>query len=122
MVGRRFEVTPAGAEALAAWIDADDEPEATRWEPAHADESEVQWRPGDIRFTCKENHIYAFLMRWPGELAIIRSLPLGQESVTKVKLLGGKELPFRQTAAGLLAELPAEKAKNLSCLKITVLK
>ncbi len=101
---------------------AEEEPEATRWEPAHVDESEISWQPGDVRFTSKGNLLYAFLMRWPGELAILRSLPLGQGTAVKAELLGGGELPFRQTSAGLLVDLPAGKAGHCSCLKITLQK
>lgn len=50
MVGRRFEVTPAGAEALAAWIDADDEPEPMRSTPAvRVRDAAVTGRTDEVR-------------------------------------------------------------------------
>lgn len=90
----------------------------TEWQPALADESAVAWQPGDIRYTCKASTIYAFLMRWPGDLAILRSLALGQEQVQSVTLLGYGSLSFRQTGAGLLVDLPAGFGSHVPCLKI----
>lgn len=92
----------------------------TEWQPANADESAVAWKAGDIRFTQKGDALYAFQMRWPGKNAIIRSLPLGQEEVQSVELLGvNGTLPFEQTGAGLVVTLPdGAPCKDLSCLKI----
>lgn len=80
-------------------------PTAYRRKTAY-DRGALAWQPGDIRYTQKENFVYAFLMRWPGELAILRSLPYGKERVRAVQLLGYGEVGFEQTGAGLLVHLP----------------
>lgn len=125
-----MEINGEGIFSTRAWkvcgegsnyeANVEEEPEATKWEPAHVDENEIDWKTDDIRFTSKKDTIYAFLMRWPGELAIVHSLPLGQEPVEGVELLGCGKLHFRQTAAGLMIDLPKEKAADLSCLKISL--
>ncbi len=70
------------------------------------DRDALQWEPGDVRYTQKGNAVYAFLMRWPGNLAILRSLPHGRERVRSVSLLGYGSVSFDQTSAGLLVHLP----------------
>lgn len=86
------------------------------------DEKAVEWQPGDIRFTCKGNAVYAFLMRWPGDMAIIKTLPSSKEKVSRVSLLGYGEVKFEQNGAGLIVNLP-DKAPSeyVSCLKIETL-
>lgn len=85
------------------------------------DQDALPWSSEDIRFTAKDHNVYAFLMRWPGDLAIVRSIPYGKEPVTKVELLGYGPVNYRQTQAGLLVDLPAAAPSELiNCLKITV--
>lgn len=85
------------------------------------DQKAISWQEGDVRYTCRDNYIYAYLMRWPGKLMILSSIPYGKEKVKKVELLGGKEISFRQTGAGLLAELPdSPPCEYIACLKLTL--
>ena len=85
------------------------------------DDGAVAWQPGDVRYTQKGGIVYAFLMRWPGDMAILRSLPYGKERVRSVELLGAGALSFSQTGAGLIARLPdGEPSDFVSCLKLTL--
>jgi alpha-L-fucosidase len=67
----------------------------------------------DIRFTTKDDALYAILMAWPGREALISSLATGQNiagKVRKVELLGhGGPLKFAQDSAGLKVAMPAEQ-------------
>ena len=67
----------------------------------------------DIRFTTNGDTLYAILMAWPGEKAVVTSLGSGQNlkgKVGKVELLGHKgDLKFTQDAQGLTVAMPAEK-------------
>jgi len=61
-------------------------------------------------------------MRWPGHMAIIKSLPANKEIVRSVSLLGYGEVRFEQNGAGLIVFMP-DKAPSefVSCLKISIL-
>jgi alpha-L-fucosidase len=78
----------------------------------------------DIRFTTKDNTLYAFLMDWPGETATITSLPAEKVGkVQRVDLLGAGEVQFTHDNDGLNVKLPAEKpGAHAFALKISGLK
>jgi alpha-L-fucosidase len=67
----------------------------------------------DIRFTAKDDSVYAFVMGWPAagtvSIASMRSgSPHLARRIARVELLGsGRSLAFEQTAAGLQVTLPA---------------
>jgi alpha-L-fucosidase len=75
----------------------------------------------EIRFTTKGTNLYAIIMDWPGEQAIITSLPQARGSVKKIELLGHKgQLKFTQDAQGLKVQMPASKPCDYAyALKIT---
>ncbi len=78
----------------------------------------------DIRFTTRRGTLYAILMAWPGEQAVITSLATGKTFRGKVKsvsLLGHKgTLKFSQDATGLRVTMPSAKAGEYAfVLKIT---
>jgi alpha-L-fucosidase len=80
----------------------------------------------DIRFTRRGDTLYAFVMAWPGEQAIIVSLGSGRApgKVQRVELLGSRgPLPFTQDAEGLKVKFPARKPGDHAFgLKISGLK
>jgi alpha-L-fucosidase len=72
----------------------------------------------DIRFTIKDNNLYATVLDWPGEKVLIKSLcPKGQtwaglypSEIGSVTMLGdGKELKWEMTKGGLSIETPKTK-------------
>ncbi len=80
--------------------------------------------PADIRFTKKDDAIYAILLAWPqnGE---VRVMALGDPAgkVASVELLGSGPVAFHQDAAGLHVKLPAAKPCDYAyALKIGGLK
>ena len=69
----------------------------------------------DIRFTAGKDAVYAFVMGWPDNGTVtIKSMRAGgahlKKAVSRVELLGGGTLAFRQTEAGLQVTLPRERA------------
>jgi alpha-L-fucosidase len=69
----------------------------------------------DIRFTAGKDAVYAFVMGWPDNGTVtIKSMRAGGEhlktAVSRVELVGGGTLAFRQTAEGLQVTLPRERA------------
>ncbi|MGA2035010.1 MAG: alpha-L-fucosidase [Thermoguttaceae bacterium] len=75
----------------------------------------------DIRFTTKGETLYAIALSWPkdGKL-LVRSLALDAGKVTSVALLGHSgDLPWSQTADGLIITLPEKKpCKHAYALKV----
>ncbi len=85
------------------------------------------YKPQDIRFTTKGDTLYATVMDWPGDEAVVKSLASGQPvqgTVERVELLGHPgELKFTRDADGLKVKFPAEKPCDFAyVLKITGLK
>ena len=78
----------------------------------------------DIRFTAKDDALYAIFMDWPGTPATISSIRPDDGTVQKVELLGRDgHLQFTQDAAGLKVNLPAERPGDYACsLKISGIK
>jgi alpha-L-fucosidase len=68
----------------------------------------------DIRYTVKNNAVYAFVMGWPADgKLVLKSMGSAsahlKQRVARVELVGrGDPLPFRQTAEGLHLTLPAD--------------
>jgi len=82
------------------------------------------YKPQDIRFTTNGDTLYAIVMSWPAEEAVIISLGAGMAPVgkiTKVELLGHPgTLEFTQDAVGLHVKFPADKPCDFAyALKIT---
>ena len=82
-------------------------------------ERDVQPYTGqDIRFTVKDNILYATVLDWPGAKVLIKSLaPRGQNwtglypsEIASITMLGdGKELKWEMTKQGLSIETPKTK-------------
>jgi alpha-L-fucosidase len=80
----------------------------------------------DIRFTTRENTLYAFILGWPknGEVRIRslgRNLRLYPGRIGSVELLGFREpLKWSHSTSQLRAKLPSEKSGEYAhVLKIT---
>jgi alpha-L-fucosidase len=88
---------------------------STRVGEGHMREREDQpFNAGDIRFTTKENALYATCLGWPGETALIRSLGGGSsikaEMIEHIQMLGSDEpLVWSQHDDGLQIKSPAHK-------------
>lgn len=78
----------------------------------------------DIRFTTKGDTLYAILMAWPGQQALIKSLSEGQNlkgKIRRIEMLGHNgHLHFAQVAQGLTVTMPSEQPCQYAfCLKIS---
>jgi alpha-L-fucosidase len=85
------------------------------------------YTPQDIRFTTNGDTLYAIVMAWPTDEAVITSLAPDkgvQGKVERVELFGHDgQLPFTQAADGLHVKFPADKPCDYAyALKITGLK
>ncbi|HUT93920.1 MAG TPA: alpha-L-fucosidase [Thermoguttaceae bacterium] len=88
----------------------------------HSGEDGQRYSDRDIRFTTKEDALYALVLGWPnGPKTTVRSLASGAGTITKVSLLGHSgELKWKQTADGLEVVLPAKRpSEHAFALKIS---
>ncbi len=77
---------------------------------AFTDTKRPDFTGADIRFTQKHRVLYATLLSWPGDRAVVRALPLDQGEVRSVSLLGHKgRLHFTQDTTGLTVEMPSQR-------------
>ncbi len=97
-----------------------------------SERSEVEYTPEDIRFTCRDNLLYATFLGWPKDKAIIR-LDQDKESsfktikrlypgeIESIRMLGiDKELSWTMTRSGLEIDVPNEKpCEHAFVFKIT---
>ncbi len=72
----------------------------------------------DVRFTAKDSAIYAFIMGWPQDTAVVKALGLASPQkpgkIRKVDLLGYKgELKWSQDESALRVEMPSEKISDV---------
>jgi alpha-L-fucosidase len=76
-----------------------------------SERNEVEYTANDIRFTVKDNILYATCLGWPGERVTIESLKgLYESEISSIKMLGiDQELKWSLTAQGLEIERPTEK-------------
>jgi alpha-L-fucosidase len=73
----------------------------------------------DVRFTTKGSTLYAFVMGWPQDAAVVQALglasPQAPGKIQKVELLGYKgELKWKQDEASLRVAMPAEKISDVA--------
>ncbi|MFC2099133.1 alpha-L-fucosidase C-terminal domain-containing protein [Bacteroidota bacterium] len=86
---------------------------------------QMDYTSQDIRFTTKEKHLYAIFMDWPGEKAIITSLPKSASlwfgQIRSVTMLGiSKPLTWNQDEKGMTVEMPNERpCEHAYVLKIS---
>jgi len=75
------------------------------------EDEEVQYTAQDIRFTAKDDALYAICLGWPGERLVIETLKHAYESEIKsIRLLGDdSELDWSLTPEGLSITMPPEK-------------
>jgi alpha-L-fucosidase len=87
------------------------------------EDQEVQYTAQDIRFTVKDDVLYAICLGWPGESVTIQSLKtrLYESEIASVKMLGvDKELEWAMAEEGLKIEPPDEKpCEHAYAFKIT---
>ncbi|MBC7234821.1 MAG: alpha-L-fucosidase [Chloroflexi bacterium] len=79
-----------------------------------ADTKRSAFTPRDVRFTTKDNVLYAILLGWPEEgRACLRSLgsdlKLYRQEIASVQMLGvGEPLPWQRAGDGLYVQMPLQ--------------
>ena len=93
---------------------------------AFNEEAQSDYTAEDIRFTTKDNVLYAILLGWPGATATVASLmaggPLPADRIESVGMVGvDGDLTWSQDALGLNVHLPqATPCDHAQVLRITL--
>jgi alpha-L-fucosidase len=82
------------------------------------EDREVRYTARDVRFTTKDDALYAICLGWPREqvtIASLRSLYAGE--ITTVRMLGvDRDLRWSLNRDGLAVETPTEKPSDYACV------
>ena len=121
-IGKWLEVNRDAIYGTTPWVIAGEGPtRLTRGTGDFNEKNDLRYTGQDIRFTVKDNNLYAIALDWPSEKLLIKSLAPSWESwtgwtglypseIVSVTMLGdGKELKWEVTPAGLSIETPKTK-------------
>ncbi len=114
-IGKWLDVNGEAIYGSSPWVKFGEGPSAPEVEDPETPmgSRKVGRSPEDIRFTTRDGHLYAILLGWPEEIALITSLaedsPDFPDDIKKVQLLGYEEgLDFSRDNSGLKVKMPAE--------------
>jgi alpha-L-fucosidase len=100
------------------WLVAAEGPTRFNKSGAFNEDSSIRFTPQDIRYTCRDNLLYATLLAWPGESASFTSLaPHGDTwtglyptEIDSIRMLGSDEpLEWRFSSDALVVTAPQTK-------------